>query len=316
VHKFCHEGGSAELKSLYEITPLDGILRRVGNKVDVTFSQGYEQPPQQRRRRRATTAASGVQAPAEPTTVQVDAAAAVTMDRAVRAAKQSDVAIVVAGLNHGWPFDTEGTDRKDMRLPYKQDELIRRVVEANPRTIVVLVSGGAVEMSEWVDRVPAIVQAWYPGLEGGNRAGIRPLRRRQSQRQTPVHVPQTTGRIPRPRAARLPRQGRRRTVRRGITRGYRWFDTKEIDPLFPFGHGLSYTKFGYSNLNLTEGGSSQSVVLMVNADIANIGNRAGAEVVQVYVEPQHPRLPRPAKELKAFAKLASSPARSKRCRSR
>jgi beta-glucosidase len=307
VHKFCHEGGSAELKSLYEITPLDGIVHRVGNKVDVTFSQGYEAPPQSRRRRRPTTAASGVQAPAEPTTAQSEAMAAANIERAVRAAKQSDVAIVVAGLNHGWPFDTEGADRKDMRLPFKQDELIRRAVEANPRTIVVLISGGAVEMDPWVTQVPAIVQAWYPGMEGGNALAAVLFGDFNPSGKLPCTFPRRLDDSPAHALHAYPGKDGVERYEEGLLVGYRWFDSKEIEPLFPFGYGLSYTKFEYSNLQLTQGGSSPSSVLTVNAEITNTGDRAGSEVLQVYVEPQHPRLPRPTKELKGFAKVSLKP---------
>jgi beta-glucosidase len=249
-----------------------------------------------------------VQAPAEPTTVQVDAAAAVMMDRAVRAAKQSDVAIVVAGLNHGWPFDTEGADRKDMRLPYKQDELIRRVVEANPRTIVVLVSGGAVEMSEWVDRVPAIVQAWYPGLEGGNALASVLFGDVNPSGKLPCTFPKRLEDSPAHALHAYPGKDGVERYDEGLLVGYRWFDTKEIDPLFPFGHGLSYTKFEYGNLKLHEVGT----VLTVEADITNTGDRAGAEVVQVYVQPLRPVVERPGKELKGFTKASLKPGESQR----
>ncbi|HSV12712.1 MAG TPA: glycoside hydrolase family 3 C-terminal domain-containing protein [Tepidisphaeraceae bacterium] len=302
VHKFCHEGGSAELKSLYEITPLDGILHRVGNKVDVTFSEGFEPPPQTRRRRRPTTAASGVEAP-QPTTAQLDDAAAAMIERAVRAAKQSDVAIVVAGLNHNWQFDTEGSDRKDMRLPFKQDELIRRVVEANPRTVVVLISGGAVGMSEWIDRVPAIVQAWYPGLEGGNALASVLFGDVNPSGKLPCTFPRQLQDSPAHALGAYPGKDGVERYEEGLLVGYRWFDTKQIEPLFPFGHGLSYTKFEYANLQLHETGTE----LTVEADITNAGERAGAEIVQVYVQPLHPSVERPAKELKGFAKVSLKP---------
>lgn len=305
VHKFSHEGGSAELKALYEITPLDGIMRRVGNKADVTFSQGFEQPAP-RRRRRPATAASGVDAPGEPTTAQAEATITELMERAVRAAKQADVAIIVGGLNHMSGFDTEGSDRRDMKLPSRQDELIRRVVEANPRTVVVLISGGAVEMDAWVDQVPAIVQAWYPGMEGGNALAGVLFGEVNPSGKLPCTFPKRLEDSPAHALRAYPGKDGVELYEEGLLVGYRWFDAKSIEPLFAFGHGLSYTRFEYAKLKLNAGDASKTL-LTLEAEVANVGERGGAEVVQVYVEPHNPRLQRPIRELKGFAKVSLKP---------
>ncbi len=277
VRLMAHAGGSAQIKSLYEITPLAGIIQRAGPNQNVTFSMGYSQK-------------GGSD----------DMAA-----RAVQAARQADVAIFVAGLPHTRFYDSEGTDRKDLKLPFGQDELIEKVVAANPRTIVVLIDGGAVEMP-WVDQVPAIVQAWYPGMEGGNAiAGVLFGDVNPSGR-LPCTFPKKLGDSPAHALNAFP--GEKGVVRytEGIFVGYRWFDEKNIEPLFPFGYGLSYTTFGYSNLKLTgQGGSKDSV--SVQCDVTNTGSRAGAEVVQVYVGQAHPKLPRPPRELKGFARIYLKP---------
>jgi beta-glucosidase len=277
VRLMAHAGGSAQIKSLYEITPLAGIIQRAGPSQNVTFSMGYSQK-------------GGSD----------DMSA-----RGVQAARQADVAIFVAGLPHTRFYDSEGTDRKDLKLPFGQDELIEKVVAANPRTIVVLIDGGAVEMP-WVDQAPAIVQAWYPGMEGGNAiAGVLFGDVNPSGR-LPCTFPKRLGDSPAHALNAFP--GEKGVVRyaEGIFVGYRWFDEKNIEPLFPFGFGLSYTTFGYSNLKLTgQGGSKDSV--SVQCDVTNTGSRAGAEVVQVYVGQVHPKLPRPPKELKGFARIYLKP---------
>ncbi len=277
VRLMAHAGGSAQIKSLYEITPLAGIIQRAGPNQNVTFSMGYSQK-------------GGSD----------DMSA-----RAVQAARQADVAIFVAGLPHTRFYDSEGTDRKDLKLPSGQDELIEKVVAANPRTVVVLIDGGAVEMP-WVDRVPAIMQAWYPGMEGGNAiAGVLFGDVNPSGR-LPCTFPKRLADSPAHALKAFP--GEKGMVRytEGIFVGYRWFDEKHIEPLFPFGFGLSYTTFGYSNLKLTgQAGSKDSV--SVQCDVTNTGSRSGAEIVQVYVGQAHPKLPRPPKELKGFARIYLKP---------
>jgi beta-glucosidase len=225
------------------------------------------------------------------------------IERAVRAARQVDVAIVIAGTNHSRNFDTEGSDRKDLKLPYNQDELIRRVVEANPRTIVVLISGGAVEMDRWVDRVPAIVQAWYPGMEGGNAIAGVLFGDVNPSGKLPCTFPKRLEDSPAHALDAYPGVKGVEHYEEGLLVGYRWFDTKNIEPLFPFGHGLSYTQFAYSALSLTSGNNATDPLVTVTADIANTGKRDGSEVVQVYVHPNHPSVSRPDRELKGFQKV-------------
>lgn len=268
----------AGVKTLHEITPLEGIVKRVGDKVNVTYSAGY-----------GKQGGPGL------------------MQRAVTAARQADVAIVIAGLNHSRYLDDEGWDRKDLRLPYGQDELIQRVFEANPRTIVVLISGPAIEMDPWLDKVPAVLQAHYPGMEGGtalarvlfgdaNPSGKLACTYPKRLMDSPAHAletyPETNGPL---------------FYKEGLLVGYRWFDTKNIEPLFPFGYGLSYTRFKYSGLKLVEGKDPKDPVVTAEFEIANTGQRAGAEAAQLYVHEGQPTLPRPLKELKGFKKVSLKP---------
>ena len=280
---FAYGGQSAAIKTLYEITPLDGLLKRAGGQLDIMFSQGYK-PPVGRR-------ADAAQDPA-------------LLERAVRVASQADVAVVVAGLNHS--YDSEGTDRPDLKLPYGQDELIRRVAQANPRTIVVVMSGGPTEMP-WLAQIPAVVQAWYPGMEGGNALAAILFGDVDPSGKLPCTFPQRLADSPTEALASYPGRNGVERYTEGLLVGYRWFDTKNIAPLFPFGHGLSYTTFKYSGLRFVPGQGPGSPVTTAKFEVTNTGARAGDEVAQVYVHEAHPNLPRPEQELKGFRRLALQP---------
>jgi len=288
VRKHAHQGGSSEIKTPYEVTPLDGITGRVPD-VKVTHAMGY---------RSGAWGTTGLPASPDEETL---------IARAVEVARQADVAVVVGGLNHDRYLDTEGTDRKDLALPGRQAELIRRVAEANPRTVVVLVSGGAVDVEPWLGKVPAVVQAWYAGMEGGNALAAVLFGDVSPSGKLPATFPRKLADSPAHALGAYP--GAHGTVRyeEGLLVGYRWFDAKAIEPLFPFGHGLSYTSFAYSGLKLVEGTKPEGPVLTVQVDVANTGGRAGAEVVQVYVQDVQSTLPRPQKELKGFEKVMLKP---------
>jgi beta-glucosidase len=268
----------AGVKTMHEITPLEGIVQRVGTNMNVTYSVGYSER-------------SGSN----------------FVERAVTAARQADVAIVIAGLNHSRYLDDEGWDRKNLRLPYGQDELIQQVVKANPRTIIILIAGPAIEMDPWLKQVPAVLQAWYPGMEGGtalarvlfgdvNPSGKLTCTYPKQLMDSPAHAldtyPGTNGVL---------------FYKEGLLVGYRWFDAKNIEPEFPFGFGLSYTTFEYSNLKLVAGIETNGPVVTAEFDIANTGQRAGAEVAQLYVHQENPSLSRPIKELKGFKKVSLKP---------
>ncbi|MGA2583532.1 MAG: glycoside hydrolase family 3 C-terminal domain-containing protein [Tepidisphaeraceae bacterium] len=284
--KLAHGGESAEIKAFYEVTPLEGILNRVGSRVNVIYSQGYAQPTQ--RAGRTTRPA---------TDISPDRFA-----RAVDAAKAADVVIFVAGLNHLEGYDSEGGDRKDLRLTGDQDDLISQVVAANPNTIVVIESGGAIEMDPWLDQVPAVLQAWYGGMEGGNALARILFGDVNPSGKLPCTFPKKLSDSPAHALNAYPGSNGVVEYKEGILVGYRWFDTKQIEPLFPFGFGLSYTTFDYSNLKLIPG--TDEKILTVQCDITNTGSRAGEEVAQVYIHEANPALPRPEKELKGFAKVS------------
>jgi beta-glucosidase len=230
--------------------------------------------------------------------------------RAVRAAKESDLVIFVGGLTHQSFADDEGTDRRDLSLPAHQDELVARLVAANPRVVVVLISGSPVLMP-WLDRTPSVMQAWYGGSEGGHALASVLFGDVNPSGKLPCTFPRSLSDEPAHQGGKRTYPGENGTVHydEGLLVGYRWFDAKSVAPLFPFGFGLSYTTFSYGNLRVIgEGGASATV----ECEVTNTGSREGAEVVELYVEPKSARVQRPVKELKGFAKVSLIPGETKR----
>ena len=221
---------------------------------------------------------------------------------AVKLAKNSDVVVLVAGLNGEW--ESEGFDRVDMKLPGRQDELIERVAKANKNTIVVLNVGSPVEMP-WIDKVPAVLQLWYNSQEQGNALADILFGDVNPSGKLPTTFPVRLQDNP----AYINYPGENGKVRygEGIFVGYRYYDKKEIDPLFPFGHGLSYTTFEYKNLRLSAKSLTPNELLKVRVDVTNTGKVSGKEVVQLYVRDVKSSVARPEKELKAFTKVELAP---------
>ncbi|MBN1313469.1 MAG: glycoside hydrolase family 3 C-terminal domain-containing protein [Anaerolineae bacterium] len=216
--------------------------------------------------------------------------------QAAELAAKADVAIVFAGLTGEW--ESEGFDRPDMELPGAQAELIEQVAAANPNTIVVLNAGSPVKMA-WLDKVAAVVQAWYLGQETGNAIADVLFGDVNPSGKLPTTFPARLE--DNPAYINYPGENGKVLYGEGLFVGYRYYDKKAIEPLFPFGYGLSYTTFAYSNLTLIESENGQ---LEVRVDVRNTGERAGKEIAQVYIRDLQSRLVRPEKELKAFAKVA------------
>ena len=223
-------------------------------------------------------------------------------DRAVAAAAAADVAVVVVGLDSTW--ETEGRDRAGLLLAGGQAALVERVAAANPRTVVVVNTGAPVEM-DWVDAVPAVLQLWYPGQEGGNALADVVLGRTSPGGKLPTTFPRRLADLP----AMLHYPGERGEVRygEGLFIGYRAFDRMGIEPRFPFGHGLSYTSFSYGPVRPSTTEVSSGASVEVRVDVTNDGAVAGDEVVQLYVRDPEATVIRPDKELKGFARLRLGP---------
>ena len=305
VLKFAPGRNSAGVKSFKEVTALDGILARVGGAANVQFSQGFRQPVIRWGDRRDH---AGVRAGEVSLATQEEARA--LAERAVRAARESDLVIFIGGLTHQSFADDEGTDRRDLSLSAHQDELIVRLAEANPHLVVVLITGSPVLMP-WLERVPAVVQAWYGGSEAGSALAAVLFGDVNPSGKLPCTYPKTLADEPAHQGGKRTYPGENGTVHydEGLLVGYRWFDAKNVEPLFPFGFGLSYTTFAYSNLKIVGGGG---VAATVECDVTNSGSREGAEVVQVYLQPRQPGVPRPLRELKGFAKISLKPGETKK----
>jgi beta-glucosidase len=211
------------------------------------------------------------------------------------AAKVADAVIFVGGGDMN--LDTEGRDRADMNFPPVQQSIIEHVAAKNPRTVVVLVNGSPLKLGGWLSKVPAVVEAWYPGREGGyaiadvlfgraNPSGHLPFTWPKDLKDSPSHAigTETNDEV---------------DYKEGLMVGYRYYDSKGVAPEFPFGHGLSYTTFSFGDLKVTEHGNSASATVTVN----NRGDRDGLATVQFYVRPLHPSVVRPVHELKAFQKI-------------
>ena len=226
--------------------------------------------------------------------------------QAVELAKRYDVALVFAGYPDA--FETEGTDRSSIELMGKQNELITAVAAANPRSVVVLNVGAPVSMP-WVDQVAAVIQAYYPGMENGNAVTDVLLGKVNPSGKLPVTFPVRLEDSP--AFINAPYPGSQEVnYGEGIFVGYRYYDKKDVTPLFPFGHGLSYTTFSYSELKAprkVKAGQKFEVSLKVG----NTGKVAGKEVIQLYVSDLVSSLPRPPKELKGFTKVDLKPGDSK-----
>ena len=286
-------GGSAQVKAKYEVSALDGLKKALGSSATVTYAPGYK-------------IARGQQTDPQ------------LLAEAVAAAKAADVVIYVGGSTHGFDYskwsdnayDAEAVDKPDLKLPFGQDELVAAVLKANPKTVVVLLNGGPVDVSAWVGQTPALVEAWYPGMEGGNALAHVLFGDVNPSGKLPFTFPVKLEDAPALKLGEYPStpgNPLKETYKDDIYVGYRYYDTYHVKPQYAFGHGLSYTTFKYSPLQVTTGNQSATVKLTVT----NSGKTAGAEVVQLYVHDDKAAVKRPEKELKGFEKVALKPGESK-----
>jgi beta-glucosidase len=216
-----------------------------------------------------------------------------------KAAKEADTVIVVGGLDHS--VDSEGRDRTDMNFPALQEAIIRTVAAANPRTAVVLINGSPVEVGGWIEEVPSVLEAWYPGMEGGNAIADIIFGKVNPSGKLPFSWPKVLADSP---SHKLGREDEDFVYYdEGVFVGYRYFDTMGIEPQFPFGFGLSYTEFEYGGLQVEPDGAK----VKVSFTVTNVGRVAGAEVAQLYVGAPEGADDRPVHELKGFRKVFLQP---------
>ena len=220
---------------------------------------------------------------------------------AVELAKRAEKVVIVAGLNKDW--EAEGNDRVNMRLPNRQDELIEKVAAVNSNVVVVLNLGSPVEMP-WLDKVSAVLHMWYLGQETGNALADILYGDTSPSGKLATTFPKRLE--DNPSYINFPGENGHVNYGEGIFVGYRYYDHIDLDPLFPFGFGLSYTEFGYKSLSMPES-AKQGETVRVSCEVENLGEMAGKEVVQLYVRDIESSLVRPPKELKAFKKVMLQP---------
>jgi beta-glucosidase len=238
------------------------------------------------------------------------------INEAVEAAKRSDIAIIVGGWTHGYDYskwndnayDAEGTDKPDMKMPFGQDELIKAVIKANPKTIVVIVGGGPVDMTQWIDNTKGIISAWYGGMEGGTALAEVLFGKINPSGKLPVSFPKLLEDVPAHKLGDFPGKNGVAVYREDIFVGYRYYDTYKIAPQFEFGFGLSYTNFAYKNLKLSKAANGNVTATFT---ITNTGKIYGGEVAQLYVHKENSSIKRADKELKGFQKVFLQPGESK-----
>lgn len=292
TRKHCGAGLSSEIKALYEITPLQAIKQKFGATVKINFAQGYQKQSVFKEGSNAGQANS-------------DKVNWELIQEAVKVARESDVVIIFGGLNHD--FDTESFDKQNMDLPYGQEVLMQEVAKANPNTVVVIVAGSPVKLAGIVNRVPAILWSWYGGMEAGNAVADILSGKVNPSGKLPFTMPVTLDQSPAHALGNFPGRGMKVNYEEDILVGYRWFDTKKIQPQFPFGYGLSYTGFELRNFSTDKKDYEKNDIIHAKFVIKNTGTRYGAEVVQLYVSDQVSSVLRPEKELKAFEKVFLQP---------
>ena len=293
-------GGSSSLKVQREILPLDGLRKRFPD-VAVDYARGYVGDTVQ--------SYNGVTV---GRSLAENRSAEQLIQEAVEKAKDADYVIVFGGLNKSDYQDCEGHDRKQYGLPYAQDRLIGSLAAVNKNVVYVNISGNAVAMP-WVEQVPAIIQGWFIGSEAGEAiasvlagdvspSGKLPFTWYRQLSDCGAHALETY-----PGTWRAGKEIIDEEYKEGIFVGYRWTDRKKIKPLFPFGHGLSYTRFQVGKASVSAKEMDRSGSITITVPVKNIGSRAGAETIQLYIRDVKSSVERPVKELKCFKKVFLQP---------
>ncbi len=294
-------GGSSSLKVQREISPLDGIRNRVGNRAEVVYARGYVGD--------ASGEYNGV---VSGQNLKDDRSPEELIAEAVRVAGEADYVIFIGGLNKSAHQDCEDSDRTGLGLPYGQDRVITELVKVNQNLVVVNVSGNAVAMP-WIKEVPAVLQAWFLGSEAGNAIAAVLMGDVNPSGKLPFTFPARLEDVPAHQLGEYPGSEKvgdivNEKYNEGIFVGYRWADKqKKAKPLFPFGHGLSYTTFEYGKPVADKKTMTADDTITFTVTVKNTGDREGQEVVQLYISDKKSSLPRPVKELKGFRKVKLAP---------
>lgn len=294
-------GGSSSLKVQREISPLDGIRNRVGNRAEVVYARGYVGD--------VSGEYNGV---VSGQNLKDGRSPEELIAEAVRVAGEADYVIFIGGLNKSAHQDCEDSDRTGLGLPYGQDRVITELVKVNQNLVLVNVSGNAVAMP-WIKEVPAVLQAWFLGSETGNAIAAVLIGDVNPSGKLPFTFPARLEDVPAHQLGEYPGSEKvgdivNEKYNESIFVGYRWADKqKKAKPLFPFGHGLSYTTFEYGKPVADKKTMTADDTITFTVTVKNTGDREGQEVVQLYISDKKSSLPRPVKELKGFRKVKLAP---------
>jgi hypothetical protein len=294
-------GGSSSLKVQREISPLDGIRNRVGNRAEVVYARGYVGD--------VSGEYNGV---VSGQNLKDGRSPEELIAEAVRVAGEADYVIFIGGLNKSAHQDCEDSDRTGLGLPYGQDRVITELVKVNQNLVLVNVSGNAVAMP-WIKEVPAVLQAWFLGSETGNAIAAVLMGDVNPSGKLPFTFPARLEDVPAHQLGEYPGSEKvgdivNEKYNESIFVGYRWADKqKKAKPLFPFGHGLSYTTFEYGKPVADKKTMTADDTITFTVTVKNTGDREGQEVVQLYISDKKSSLPRPVKELKGFRKVKLAP---------
>lgn len=302
-------GGSAAIKALYELSPLMGLHMCLGGNIQIEYAPGYSSE-EEKTEEKENWQSSSLEDRAYKKSYEEVYSQEEEKLRKIRIAEAAELAascedvILFCGLNH--EFDLEGQDRKDMKLPYGQEELIQAVLEANPNTILVVIAGSPVDMEDFADRARAIIYSSYNGMEGGRALAEILLGETNPSGKLAYTFPKRLEDCPAHKLGEFP-GGDSVVYRDGIYVGYRYYETKGQAVRYCFGHGLSYTDFSYRDLEIEEVKGIWRICLKVK----NIGARKGKETVQLYVQAKGKKVERPVKELRDFRKISLEPGEEK-----
>ncbi|THD66856.1 glycosyl hydrolase [Robertkochia marina] len=285
-------GYGAGVKTKREVTPLEGLKNRLPEGIEILYAEGYsERYAENEKAKFGDITLSGP--------VPINELEPELIEEALEAVRSSDLTIVFAGSNRD--YETEASDRASLDLPFGQEALIEKVLEIDPNAIVVVIAGGPFDIQHVSEQSNALVWSWFNGSEGGNAladvllgtvnpSGKLPWTMPKKLKESPAHA---TNSFPGDDSV---------TYEEGILVGYRWFDTKKVEPLYEFGYGLSYADFQYGDLVTDQQEYAETDTVYVNLDVSNLSNMDGKETVQLYVSAENSKVERAAKELKAFTK--------------
>ena len=296
IKKMTVGGGSSSLKAKDEFTPIVGLQEAIGDKAQVVYQRGYVGDLL----RTYNNVDTGIDLTDPRSEEELIA-------DAVAEAADADIVLFFGGLNKAKGQDAEGRDRASLALPYAQDKVIEALAAVNKNIVVLIVSGNAVEMP-WVDNVDGIVQTWFLGTETGHAIADVLLGKVNPSGKLPFTFPVKLEDNGAHALNAYHKDSLTVEYKESIYVGYRWAEKHNIEPLFAFGHGLSYTTFEYGEATCRKSGSG----FKVSVDVTNTGAREGKEVVQLYISDEVSSLERPIKELKGFKKVALAPGETKK----